>query len=352
MTTVLLVIIAVILFGLIIFLHELGHFLTAKLSGIKINEFSIGMGPKLLSFGKKETKYTLRLFPIGGFCAMEGEDDDSEDDRAFSNKPVWKRMIVVAAGAIMNIIFGFVLMAVVLCQQNLLGTNQVADFAEGSKLEEAGAEVGDYIVSIDGYSVSTDRDLSFGFAFADPADGVDVTLSRNGEKIELDNVPFDTVVGETGRESVTMDFYIYGEQKTFLNVAGKTFMDTGSVIRMVFASLGGIVSGKFGFNDLSGPVGAAQAITQAASAGLSVSFMSAVNNIIIMMCVISVNLGIFNLLPLPALDGGRFVFLIIEAIRKKPVPQKYEAYVNAAGFILLIALMVAITFKDVWGLFT
>lgn len=349
MTTFLLILIAVLLFGLIIFVHEFGHFFTAKLSGVKVNEFSMGMGPRIFGFTKGETEYSLRLFPIGGYCAMEGEDEESDDSKAFNNKPVWKRMIVVVMGAVMNIVFGLLLMAVVVGQQNLIPTTQIAKFADNSKLELAGAKVYDRFVSIDGYKIYTDRDLSFALGMADPS-SVDFVLDRDGEKIELNDVKLDSYDVD-GRTTVVFDFNIFGVQKTVGNVIEKTFADTYSVIRMVFASLKGLITGQFGINDVSGPVGAAQAITQAASQGLESSFMDAVNNIIIMMVLISVNLGVFNLLPFPALDGGRFVFLVIEAIRKKPVPRKYEAYVNTAGFLILIGFMIIITFKDIWGLF-
>lgn len=172
---VLLVIIAVLLFGLIIFVHEFGHFFTAKLSGIKVNEFAIGMGPKIFSKKGKETQYTLRLLPIGGFCSMEGEDESSDDKRAFGNKPIWKRMIVVVAGAVMNILLGLVLMAVIVCQQDLIAIPEIAKFAENSQLEAAGAMIDDRIISIDGYAIYTDRDISFALSTANP-ESVDIVL--------------------------------------------------------------------------------------------------------------------------------------------------------------------------------
>lgn len=346
-----LIIIGILLFGLIIFVHEFGHFFTAKLSGIRVNEFAIGMGPQIFSFEKGETKYALRLLPIGGYCAMEGEDAESEDSGAFGNKPIWKRMLVVIMGAVMNILLGIILMSIVLMQQNLLPIPKVADFTENSKMQAAGVQVGDTILSIDGYSVYTEKDLSFAFAMANP-DAVTIQLERAGEKITLENMQLQAQTLENGRTSVAVDFYVYGEPVNFVNIIKKTFLDSYSVVRMVLGSLKGLVTGQFGIHDVSGPVGATQAIAQAASAGLERDFMSAVNNIIFMMVVISINLGIFNLLPFPALDGGRFVFLLIEAIRKKPVPAKYENYVNTAGFVILIGFMVVITFKDIWSIFT
>ena len=347
MTTALLIIIAVLLFTLIIFVHEFGHFITAKLCGIKVNEFALGMGPKILKIQGKETLYSLRLFPIGGFCAIEGEDGDSEDERSFNKKPVWQRMIVIIAGAVMNIILGLILMCTVLCSQDLLGIPCIANFTETSKLQEAGAEVGDYFVSVNGYSIYTERDLSFALATANP-DDVDIVLNRQGKEITLDSVKLDSVEIMEGRRSVQLDFGIYGVEKTFGNVAQKTFLDTYSIARSVYATLGGLFTGQFGFNDISGPVGVAQVITEAAGEGLKTSFMDAVNNIITNMVLITVNLGIFNLIPFPALDGGRFLFLLIELITKKKIPEKVEGYINAAGFAILIVIMIIVAFKDVF----
>ncbi|MDO4459761.1 MAG: RIP metalloprotease RseP [Clostridia bacterium] len=348
--TVLLVLLAVILFGFIIFIHEFGHFFTAKLSGITVNEFAIGMGPQLFSFTKGETKYTLRLFPIGGYCAMEGEDEESPDEGAFNNKPVWKRMIVVVAGAAMNIILGLVLMCVIVCCGNLIATNQIAAFSEGSRMEAAGAQVGDYVVSIDGYKIRTETDLSFALGTADP-ESVDVVLNRNGEIILLENIQLDSYETSQGSTAVVIDFNIYGLQKNPIRVIKKSFANTWSMMKMVVMSLKGLITGQFGLNEVSGPVGVAQVITEAASTGLKTGVKDALLTIITIMSLISVNLGVFNLLPFPALDGGRFVFLLIEAIRKKPVPRKYEAWVNGAGMVLLLALMAVITLKDVVGLF-
>lgn len=350
MTTVLLVIIAVLLFGLIIFFHEFGHFITAKASKIKVNEFAIGMGPQIFSFTKGETKYALRLLPIGGFCAMEGEDEESDDEGAFGNKPVWKRMIVVAAGAAMNMLLGLILMFILLCPQEAFASTVIAEFTENSATQAAGLEVGDRFYKIDGYRINTDRDLSFALALADPYD-VDITVVRGGEKIEFKSVAFNTV--KNGEQDIlSLDFYVYPQKKTFASLVSKTFAEAGSLVRMVWASLSGLVTGRFGLNDVAGPVGAAQAITQAASQGLKTGFLDAIGNILFMMTIITINLGIVNLLPLPALDGGRLLFLIVEAIRRKPVSPKYEGWIHAAGFFILIAFMLLITFNDVLRLIT
>ncbi len=346
---ILLGIIAVLLFGLIIFLHELGHFVTAKLSGIRVNEFALGMGPTIFHFQRGETKYALRLFPIGGFCAMEGEDEESDDERAFGNKPVWKRILVVTAGAIMNLVLGLLLMAIIVVQQSTYASTTISQFTENSALEAAGLEVGDRFVSIDGYSINGDRDLSFALGLADP-ESADIVVDRDGERITFNDVKFNTVE-QDGQQVLSMDFYVEPIQRSFGSVIQKTFTDTWSMVKMVWISLVGLVTGRFGLNEVAGPVGVAQAITQAAAVGLKTSFWAALNNILLMMVVITVNLGIFNLLPLPALDGGRLVFLIIEGIRRKPINPKYEGWVHAAGFVLLLGIMVLVAFNDIARLF-
>lgn len=347
LTVALLIVIGVLLFGFVIFFHELGHFLMAKASGIRVNEFALGMGPKLFSFQKGETKYALRLLPIGGYCAMEGEDEESSDERAFNNRPVWKRILVVVAGGLFNIILGFFMMMIILGQQDTYATTEIAKFAEDSMLEAAGAQIGDQIVEIDGYAIYTDRDMSFALAMADP-DALSMKVRRDGKKVDLGTFALNSETIEGDRRVVSMDFWVQPEKRTFLGLLRRSAADTFSMARVVVESLKGIVTGRFGLNDVAGPVGTAQAISQAAGAGLEQGFGQAVMNILLMIIMITVNLGIVNLLPLPALDGGRLLFLLWEAVTRKPVPQKYEGYVHAAGFVLLMALMVVITFSDIW----
>lgn len=343
----LLIVIGVLLFGFVIFFHELGHFLMAKASGIRVNEFALGMGPRLFRFQRGETQYALRLFPIGGYCAMEGEDEESSDERAFNNKPVWRRILVVVAGGLFNIILGFFLMLIVLGQQETYATTVISRFAEDSRLEAAGAQAGDKIVEIDGYAVYTDRDLSFALALADP-NAVSMTIQRGGEKVDLGTFSMAAETVEGGRQVVSMDFWVQPEARTLPVLLRRSAADTFSMARMAIESLKGLITGRFGLNDVAGPVGTAQAISQVAGAGLEQSFGQAVNNILLMIIMITVNLGIVNLLPLPALDGGRLLFLLWEAVTRKPVPQKYEGWVHAAGFALLMVLMVAVTFSDIW----
>ncbi len=445
LTTVGLVVIAVLLFELIIFFHEGGHFLTAKLSGIKVNEFALGMGPKLFSFKRKETTYSLRLFPIGGYCAMEGEDEDSESPGAFNNAKIHKRMIVIIAGALMNIILGLIFMGILLAPSPSFTTTTVTDFSPKAYSANSGLQIGDKILSVDGYKINNSMDLSYAIstikvsevkgddlqiykqdccnslydAYAELARSGKITsdemnniafnavcegalhinatqtqkaatealqqgvidlskavpnesitieaieiketrqrfranlvVEREGEKLTLENVDFFTyTTAEDSTPKLSIDFYLEGKENNFFNLLGETGSQTVSVVRMVYDSLFGLIKGEFGFNDLSGPVGIASVTVEMAQAGLKSGFGDAVRNIIYIMLVITVNLGIVNMLPFPALDGGRFVFLLIEAVFRKPVPRKFEAIVNGVGLVLLLLLIAVITFKDIFKLF-
>lgn len=345
-----LIIIAVLLFGFMIFIHEFGHFFTAKLSGIRVNEFALGMGPTLFHFQRGETKYSLRALPIGGFCAMEGEDEESSDDRAFNRKPVWKRILVVVMGAVMNVLLGLVLMMVLLGQKPMFNSTTISQFYPGSALQQAGLREGDEFVSVDRYRILGDKDLSFALATANP-DSVDIQIMRNGKPVSYDNVKFNSRSVD-GKKVVTLDFYVRPIAKNFGTLITKSVQDTVSTVRMVWYSVVGLVTGKFGFNDLAGPIGTAKAISEAASIGLQQNFLAALNNILYMMMLITVNLGVVNLLPLPALDGGKLLFLVVEGIRRKPLNQKYEGWVNAVGFCLLMVLMVVVAYSDILRLIT
>lgn len=348
-----LAVIGVLLFALIIFIHEFGHFFTAKLFHVRVNEFSLGMGPQLFSFTRGETKYAVRALPIGGYCAMEGEDEESDDPNAFGRQPAWQRIIIVAAGGIMNILLAIILMACLLLGDDVFGTAKISKFAEtGSAFAEAGIIEGDVISSVNGYAIYTDQDLNFALALAslDAAGDtlpMDVQVKRDGKTLSFEDIPVRLVQDGDGSAHVVLDLYVQGEKRTVWNLLPKAFSDTVSNVRVIYASLYGIVTGRFGLGDLAGPVGTAQAVTQVAAAGLESSFGDAVGNIVYIMQIIAVNLGIVNLLPLPALDGGRIIFLLIELIFRRRVPPKYEGWVHAGGLALLLLLMVAVTFQDI-----
>ncbi len=348
--TALLIIIGILLFELIIFIHEFGHFITAKLSGVKVNEFALGMGPKIIKFQKGETLYSLRLFPIGGFCSMEGEDENSDDERAFNNKSVWKRMIIVVAGAVMNIILGFVLMMITLAPNKYFASTKIAVFAENAPSSQS-LKIGDEIYSVNGYRTITSNDFSFALATAKSND-VEMVVIRNGEYLDLGKVKFGTTKSNDGNDIIQLDFKVEPIENNFGTLITQTFNSIISTVRMVWESLIGLVTGQFGFNDVAGPIGMTSAISQATASGLESSFWDGLNNLIYVMMIITVNLGIVNLLPLPALDGGRLVFLIIEAIRRKPIKPEHEGYIHAIGMILLLVFMVLISINDVIRIFS
>lgn len=347
----LLAIIAILLFLSLVMFHEFGHFICAKISGVKVNEFAIGMGPKLFKFQKGETLYSFRLFPIGGFCAMEGEDEYSDAAGAFSKASVYKRMLIVVAGALMNILLAFIFMMVILAQQDSFASTKISKFSDNAVTSQYGLQVGDEIKKIDNYGIRTYTDVAFALAL-NKNNYSDFLVKRNGENVEIKNVKFQTKEGQDGKQVIVRDFYVYPIEKTFLTFLGQTFNEIVSNVKLTYVSLWKMVTGQYGLNSVSGPVGIASVIKDAASTGLQENFLQGVNNIIMIMMVLSVSLGVMNLLPLPALDGGRFIFLIIEAITKKPVPQKYEGLVHKIGFILLILFILFITFNDILKLFT
>ncbi len=344
-------ILTVIIFGVLIFVHELGHFIAARIFGVKVNEFAIGMGPKIFSKQSKKTGtlYSLRLLPIGGYNAMEGEDEESNDSGSFSSKPAWQRMIIIVAGGLMNLLLGIVVMFILVLSMKQYASVQISSFrtdTEGvyadSYVSESGSTLlsGDIIYKINDKKIHIGDELSYRI-FSEGAEPVDITVIRNGEKIVLTDVQFP-VAEISGIKYGVINFYVEPQEKTFVSTVKQVFYVSINSMVQVFDSLKGIVSGKYGFDDLSGPIGVGGAVGDAASVGFS-----SVLNLVVLLAM---NLGIFNLIPFPALDGGRLVFLIIEAIRRKPVPKNIEATVHGVGMLLLFGLVIVVAFKDVFVL--
>ncbi len=326
-----------------IFFHELGHFATAKWAGVRVNEFSIGMGPKIISKTVGETAYSLRLLPIGGFVAMEGEDEESDDERCFMSCPVWKRIIITSAGAIMNLILGLVVIFILTCGQSLLGTTTVANFTEGSSSANY-LEIGDRILAVNGEKSGCDYDIVY--SLIRDTDGiVSMDVLRDGEKVHLEEVVFNTREIKEGMNSIVLDFSILGEEATFFGRIGYSLRWTWSLVKLVWHSLGDIISGEFGISQLSGPIGVTETISNAVQ---TTNYKS----ILLILAIVTVNLGVFNLIPLPALDGGRIFFMIIELFRGKPVDQKIEGTIHAVGMGLLMLLMVIVAYNDIVRLIT
>lgn len=332
---------AVLLFLLVIFIHELGHFIAAKLLGVKVNEFSIGFGPTFLKKKIGETLYAVRPFPLGGYCAMEGEDEGSDDKRAFCNRPAYRRLIIVVAGAFMNILLGFILVLCTMLPASRLITTEIGGFhTENSLTEQSGINIGDKIVKVNNRSVVSYYDLSYAFSNVS-GDTLNVTVLRDGKE-KVIPLRFETEQ-DSGINFVKIDFYLNSEKKTFGSLIRQSFCRTVSYEKVVWYSLLDLLTGKYGISAVSGPVGVAAAIGTAAKSGLS--------DLLPMLALITINLGIFNLLPVPALDGGRAFFLLVEMIIRKPIPKRFEATVHAAGLVLLLMFSAFITVKDIVGLF-
>ncbi|MBE6732828.1 MAG: site-2 protease family protein [Ruminococcaceae bacterium] len=333
--------VAILLFIILIIIHEFGHFIAAKLLGVRVNEFAVGFGPKLFKKKLGETVYAVNLVPLGGYCAMEGEEEASGDEKAFCNKKPWRRFLIVIMGAIFNLLLGVIIIGCTLIPQERFTTTTIAEFHENSVSSEHGLKVDDKIIAVNGRRIFSTYDLSYAFTNVKNS-VIDMTVLRDGEKLDLENVKFDSKEID-GIDYLSVDFYVYGKEKNFVSFIGETFNTTFSYCAVVWRSLIDLITGKYGISAVSGPVGVTAVIGSIAKQNLQ--------NLLPIMALITVNLGIFNLLPVPALDGGRLVFILFEMIFKKPVPQKYESAVHAAGFILLIGFMLLITAKDIWTLF-
>ncbi len=350
MDTWLTVLISLLVFGFLIFIHEFGHYVTARIFKVSITEFSIGMGPKLLWYDSKKTgiRYSLSMLPIGGYVAMVGENEETDDPNSFDKKPAWQRFIITAAGAFVNILAGFIAMLVIVGMIRIGGT-EVYDFHSDETLTDYGdidvtyrssewLEKGDVITHVNGKRVVLADELSYQI-MRYGNEPVDLTVIRDGEKIELKEVIFP-VMSEQDQEFGMMDFRVLEKKKTFGNFLSISFRKAALVMRMCWESIIDLVRGRYSFAAISGPVGISEAIGNAAKVG----FLSLLN----ITLLISMNLGFMNLLPIPALDGGRLLTIIIEMITRKKMPPKVEGVINSIGLMLLLGLSFVILVKDVF----
>lgn len=435
------IVLAILIFGIIITIHEFGHFIAAKTNGVKVNEFAIGMGPAIFKIKKGETQYALRILPIGGYCAMEGEDKESSDGRAFCQRPVWRRIIIVVAGVFMNLILGIIILMVQTGRSEAITTTTISKFEEslshttgleiGDKIlsingteisskeqmnevfqssesntyeivveregesepvildsvqlpmtrdengvesahcdftvfdntttvsdfeivpisHKTGLEVGDKIIAINGMRIFTSMDMSY--KFTNDEDGVyDIVVERNGERVSLKDVKLSMTKGEDGKDILHYDFWVMPGKITVGSVITQAFKQTATDARLIYISLADIVRGKYSLKDMSGPVGIVDSLGEVIDSERDeqtgkINWASLLDTILSLSAFITINVGIFNLLPLPALDGGRLIFLIIEAIRGKPVPPEKEALVHTIGMACLFLLMIVITVSDI-----
>ena len=376
-------IVTIVMFLVMISIHEFGHFAVSKLCGVKVLEFAVGMGPAIFKKQKGETLYSIRALPIGGFCRLEGEENNSSDKAAFCNQAAWKRFLILVAGAVLNIVLGYFLFVMIVSRSEAFTTNVIESIDQSSYLEQAGVCAGDKIISINGHSISFypeielySRDFSEGetatikvkrgkekFTFDVPLstysvkqtyedDGVHSLTITNGNQNEeiipySENLPKDEAkIGKSAEyNKVILGFKPATKKTTVFSVATEAFHYTKYVVKLVYKSLFDMITGKIGINQMSGPVGIVSEVNNVVNSG-----QYRVENTLNLIGLITINLGIFNLLPLPALDGGRLLFIVIEVIRRKPVPADKEAIVHVIGFALLMALTLFITFFDVFRL--
>ncbi len=344
---------AVLIFGLIILIHEFGHFLLAKRNGIGVLEFSLGMGPRLVSFRKGETRYSIKLLPFGGSCMMLGEDEEEAASNAFGNKSVWARISVVAAGPFFNFLLAW-LLAMVLVGFTGYSEALVADTEEGYPAREAGIQAGDVVTKINGRAVHAYRDINL-YTLTHPGKAIEVTCERigeDGEKTSYTSLLEPVWDPERGMYRIGVLFDgTYYSAKSPLTLMAQGIYEVEFCIRYVFDTFYMMFRGLVTIDDLSGPVGIVSAIDstveEAAPYGLATVALSLVS----LSILLSANLGVMNLLPIPALDGGRLVFLLLEAVRGKPIDREKEGMVHLAGMMLLMALMIFVLFNDVRKLF-
>ena len=356
---------ALFVFSAVIAIHEFGHFTVAKLCGIQVNEFSIGMGPAIWKKIHKGTQYSLRALPVGGYVALEGEEspesqqaEAAREDPALENPippeqrtgkslneaPVWQRMLVMAAGAFMNFVLGFVvLLILILAQEGPITSKTIYAIQDGALCGQTGLQAGDEVVAVNGRRCFVANDMIYELVRTEQY-RADFTVKRNGQTVELPDVQFDTWQDEDGQTHMSLGFTVYGIEKTPLSVlkeAGNSVLYYG---RIVFTSLLDLLKGRESINNLSGPVGIVSAIGQAASYGWK--------DLLQLLVLITINLGIFNLLPFPALDGGKVVFLFIEGVTGHAVPEKIQSGLTVAAFALLFGLMIFATYNDILRLIT
>lgn len=347
---------AILIFSVVIFIHELGHFVAAKLSGVQVNEFSMFMGPAIWKKQVGETLYAIRTIPIGGYCAMEGEDEESDNPRSFSSALWWKRLIILLAGVAMNFLMGVVLMLLVYLPANYVAVPVIESFTDYATINHTdGLQPGDRIVELDGEKVYVYSDISLILSL-NPGDVHDVVVKRNGDAVILEDFYLEkhpVTDPVTGVQSMKFGMNFSTQELTFggkLKYAWNQSVDT---VRLVRLSLQMLLNGQAGLKDLSGPVGIVSVMSETVEA--SETRKDALLNLLYFGAFISINLSVMNLLPIPALDGGRVVGLLlttaVEAVTKKKVDPKYEGYLHGVGMLLLLALMGIVMFKDIIFLF-
>ena len=360
LTALLTVIAAVLVFGTVVLVHELGHFLAARRCGIHVQEFSIGFGPAVWSRVKNGTRYSVRLLPLGGYNAMPGENGDEEEGaqpppcaRAGSAAPLpavisgknfdeagpWQRFFVILSGAAMNFVLGYLVLVVLLCLRGPITSCVIYDFiGENPSSAASGLQAGDEVLAVNGHICFVAEDIVYELQRVQNHTAP-MTVLRGGEIVHLPAVRFDSATAENGADTLVLDFQVYGIARTPHAVAGWAARYFAYYARAILRGFADMFTGRVGINQLSGPVGVVSTISQAVQYGWQ--------DVLSLAALITINLGIFNLLPIPALDGCKLLFLAFEGLTRRAVPARIQAMVNAAGIVALLMLMVAVTFSDI-----
>ena len=345
---------AILFFGFLVAIHEAGHFIVAKLCNVRVNEFSIGMGPLIFHKQGKETKYSFRLLPVGGFCAMEGEDEETDDPRSFAAASAFKRLLILVAGSAMNFLAGVVILLIVFSFQDYRAVPVIDSFAPGCPAYEEGyLMVGDEILEIDGKKVWLTTNVTTLLSRGNAATA-DVTIRRDGARMTLEDVPLALrEYTDNGTTSVRYGLNFTVEPMGLLGAAKQAWCNACDFCRTVWLSLQDLITGVAGLRDLSGPIGIVSSMSAVGEASPTVGI--ALMNLFYFGAFIAVNLAVMNLLPLPALDGGRLLFLVVNTLLSRligrTIPGKYESYVHFTGLALLLALMAVVAINDVFRIF-
>lgn len=349
------IVFAILLFSALIFVHELGHFLAAKASGVQVNEFAIFMGPAIYKKQVGETLYSVRCIPFGGYCAMEGEDEASDNPRSFGAAKWWKRLIILVAGSFMNLVAGLLIMLIVFMPAKNFVAPVIDSFEQFSTVNgPTGLQEGDRILEVDGEKIYVQS--NFGMILTlNPGNTHTLVVERNGQTVVLQDFPMEKheVVDEQGNTVLLYGINFKLEQANLSNKLHYVWNTTLDTMRMVRMSLQMLISGQAGLSDITGPVGIVQMMSDTAQA--SETSADAVLNMLYFGGFIAINLAVMNMLPIPALDGGRVVALLlttaIEGITRMKIHPKYEGYIHAAGMVLLLGLMALVMFKDIFTIF-
>lgn len=346
------VILAILIFGFLIIVHELGHFLAAKALGVKVNEFSVCMGPAIFQKTVGETTYSLRCIPLGGYCAMEGEDELSDNPRAFTQAKWWKRLIILVAGAFMNFVAGFLIVVIIFSSAAYFNNGTIGSFLPNSSVEENGLRVGDTFYTIDGERIFFNTDIAM-FLDRNLTGTADVVVIRDGEKLEFPEFKVERrEYTEDGETELLYGFVSGYDEATFSVKLRNSWYACRNFSRMVRMGLSDLITGRAGLKDMGGVVTIVHTMSESGKEAESTA--EGIGNVFYFAAFIAINLAIMNMLPIPALDGGRVFFLLVtallEAILGRRIDPKYEGYIHAGGMVLLLLFMVFITFHDVWML--